>query len=219
MHEYIELKLYVGPVRGGLDVGLGLGREAVEDERAMHVDLDLAEVEGAEAQRDGHADEDVDGDVAGLLALLERLLQAGSEAVAALHGDVHDGDVLVALVEGRELARAERRAAVGDDGVGALAVADADHVVGVLGAHGGGELGVEREVVGVEVEMGDGHVAHRVGRRLGLVDEEEVGRRAGERRHDEKQEAAAPAQDGAAAAAAVLLLGVPWDAALTHDDG
>ena len=181
----------------------------------MHVDFNLAEVEGAELQLHGDADEDVEWDVPGLLALLQRLLQPGAEAVAALHGDVHDGDVLVALEEGRELPGAQRRAAVGDHGVGAFAVLDGDHLVGILGAHGGRELDVERQVGGFKVELGDRHVAHGVGRRLGFVDEEEVGGCAGQHRHDEQQETAAPAE-AATATAFVLVLRVPRDAALTH---
>lgn len=65
-----ESKLYVGLVGCGLYVGFLLGRDAIEDERAVHVDFNLAEVDGAELQLHGDADEDVERDVPGLLALL-----------------------------------------------------------------------------------------------------------------------------------------------------
>ena len=78
-----QSKLYVGLVGCGLDVGLLLGRDAVEDERAVHVDFNLSEVEGAELQLHGDADEDVERDMPCLLAFLRRLLQPGAEAVAA----------------------------------------------------------------------------------------------------------------------------------------
>ena len=210
-------ELYVALVGGGLDGGLLLGRDAVDDERAVHVDPHLPDVERAEPQRHGHADEHVERHVPFLLALLQRALQPRPEAVPPFHGDLHHRHVLEPLVEGGEVAGAQRRAAVGDDRSGAVAVDDADHLVGVLGPHGGHQLGVERQVVGVEVELRHRHVAHRVGRRLGLVQEQGVRRRAGERRDDQEQEAAAPAQHAAnPAAAAAAVVGVPGRAALPH---
>ena len=209
-------ELYVALVSGGLDGRLLLGRDAVNDESAVHVHPERGRLGFLELQLHRHGDVHVERHVAFLLALLERALQAGPEPVPALHGDLHDRDVLGALDEGGELAGAQRRASVGDDGAGAVGVYDADHLVGVLGAHAGDELGVERQVGGAELELRDGHVVHGVGRRLGLVGEVEVGDGAGQRQDDEEEEAAAPEQAAAAASALVLVLGVAGDAALPH---
>lgn len=102
-------ELDVDFVFGGLDADLLVGGQVVNDEGAEDVDGDLVEVKVAELERHRDGDVDVDGDAAAVLALLERLLQAGTVGVPALHHDVHHRLVPVALVEARQLAGAQRR--------------------------------------------------------------------------------------------------------------
>lgn len=134
----------------------------------------------------------------------ERLLEPRPELALTFQNHIHQGSVLLGLVERRELPGAEFGIRVRDNDVAIFAVDEADALVGVFGFDGDDELGGEAEVLH-DVEGVDGEVGHAVVGDLRLVHCVEVEGERG-REEDEEEEAAIAAPYAAEAAGGARLL-------------